>query len=274
MALLISLIQKTVRTQIKRIFFFFGSCFFKNKTLIGFLSLWLQHFEPKSLKQFSNLESLRWLGFLLAQKDRSYSQLAQDVWVLFRTNTKQNGFFVEVGACDPIYLSNSALLEKDYFWNGILIEPNPKMAEKLRLERSSKVAEVAIAPGEEVTLNLASEPEFSVVGDSKVIKNHSFFKSTGTEISVKASTLTDVLQRFDAPKHFDFLSIDIEGGELFALDSLDFAKFRPRLISIEHNHTSNRNLIKAFLESKGYERDPLGSSTSWDDWYIDKNPNA
>jgi hypothetical protein len=44
------------------------------------------------------------------------SQLKQDVLVMFLTNFKQQGYFVEFGACDGIFLSNTYQLEKTYNW--------------------------------------------------------------------------------------------------------------------------------------------------------------
>ncbi len=67
----------------------------------------------------------------------SYSQLKQDIWVLNKLNHKKNGFFVEAGACDGLYLSNTLLLEKEYDWSGICCEPNKQYYEKLLLNRKS-----------------------------------------------------------------------------------------------------------------------------------------
>jgi hypothetical protein len=48
------------------------------------------------------------------------------------------GFFVEVGANQPIEGSQSWHLEQ-CGWRGILVEPQPKLAERLREVRSAKV---------------------------------------------------------------------------------------------------------------------------------------
>jgi len=52
------------------------------------------------------------------------------------------GFFVDVGAHDPVAYSQSYDLEQRG-WNGILVEPLPNMAKRLRAQRKAQVYEVA-----------------------------------------------------------------------------------------------------------------------------------
>ena len=73
---------------------------------------------------------------------------------------KTNGTFVEVGANDGIYVSNTwGLAERG--WNGLMIEPVPDLAAKCALNHKMhpriKVVQTAVAaPGvDEVTLHLA-----------------------------------------------------------------------------------------------------------------------
>lgn len=54
------------------------------------------------------------------------SQLGQDAWVAAATGYKRSGFFVELGAGDGLYLSNTAALEEHLGWTGICIEPVPR----------------------------------------------------------------------------------------------------------------------------------------------------
>jgi len=60
----------------------------------------------------------------------SYSQIGQDLEVLNFYN-KKDGFFIEIGASDGIFLSNTYLLEKDHNWKGICVEPVPSKFELL-----------------------------------------------------------------------------------------------------------------------------------------------
>jgi len=67
---------------------------------------------------------------------RSQAQLFQDLLVLFLLKGKRNGFFVEIGATNGLDLSNTAILERDFQWKGILVEPAKCWHAALRTNRS------------------------------------------------------------------------------------------------------------------------------------------
>ena len=43
-------------------------------------------------------------------------QAEQDKFVLMMLNKKTNGFFLEIGSSDPIYVNNTFVLENSYNW--------------------------------------------------------------------------------------------------------------------------------------------------------------
>ena len=51
----------------------------------------------------------------------SYSQAAQDLFVLKVLNNKTNGTFVEIGSRHPIISNNTYLLENQYNWKGVMV---------------------------------------------------------------------------------------------------------------------------------------------------------
>ena len=53
-------------------------------------------------------------------------QAEQDKFVLNMLKNKKKGFFLEIGSNDPININNSYILEKNYEWNGIMIEYSNK----------------------------------------------------------------------------------------------------------------------------------------------------
>jgi hypothetical protein len=50
----------------------------------------------------------------------------------------ERGYFVEIGANHPQHLSQTFELEQRW-WTGILVEPQPELAEALRGRRSARV---------------------------------------------------------------------------------------------------------------------------------------
>jgi hypothetical protein len=53
---------------------------------------------------------------------RNYSQASQDLFVLMCLNGKSNGTYLEIGASEPIEISNTYLLESEFGWNGTSID--------------------------------------------------------------------------------------------------------------------------------------------------------
>jgi FkbM family methyltransferase len=160
------------------------------------------------------------------------------------------GYFVEVGANDPVALSQTWHLEQQG-WTGVLIEPQPALAQRLRESRKAKVYECACsAPsdsGTRLTLNL-SEP--STIHASL---NPDHFVA-GTDfvgvIEVVVLTLDEILSEAGAPQPIDFVSIDVEGHELQALAGFDLSRWQPRLLLIE-DLAMNTRIHRALL-ARGY----------------------
>jgi len=57
--------------------------------------------------------------------DKCIGQSLQDFFVLKLLNFKRNGYFLEIGSNHPININNSFVLEKEYNWNGLMVEYDP-----------------------------------------------------------------------------------------------------------------------------------------------------
>ncbi len=84
---------------------------------------------------------------------------------------------------------------------------------------------------------------------------------------VETISLNDLLLEHGAPRHVDFLSVDTEGSEFEILNALDFDRWRPRTIAVEHNFTPLREKLFDLLSAQGYRRMWEGFSR-FDDWYV------
>lgn len=89
----------------------------------------------------------------------------------------------------------------------------------------------------------------------------------GTLLKLNTISLNDLLIKYNSPKIIDYLSIDTEGSEYEILKSFNFKKYIFKVITCEHNYTSNREKIYKLLISKGYKRVSKEISNE-DDWYI------
>ena len=200
----------------------------------------------------------------------SKSQNFQDLFVLSELNLKKRGFFVEFGAANGIHCSNSFLLEKNFSWRGILAEPAKTWHKELRRNRPLASIEDACVWKESnllLSFNETEDGNLSTLDFFSGHDSHREFRKHGRKYDVTTISLTDLLDKYSAPRSIDYLSIDTEGSEFEILNSFDFEKYSVSVITCEHNYTPMREKIFDLLTSKGYKRKHQDVS-QWDDWYV------
>ena len=200
----------------------------------------------------------------------SKSQFSQDLFVLNHLNFKENGFFVEFGACDGIRLSNSWLLEKKFKWNGILGEPAKFFHNDLNKNRACFIEFNCISnvSDKKIVFKETKDKELSAALAYSLLDSHKSERYLGKTYDVKTISLNDLLDKYNCPSNFDYLSLDTEGSEFEIIDSLSFNRYLPKVITIEHNYISDkRNKIYNLLIKHGYKR-IFKDISRCDEWYI------
>jgi hypothetical protein len=91
--------------------------------------------KEASNEQLRNDELFKFLGYCIQLAHQSEAQNYQDVWAMWESDGKTQGYFVEFGATDGKTSSNTFMLEKRYGWTGILAEQNPVWHEDLSKNR-------------------------------------------------------------------------------------------------------------------------------------------
>ena len=76
------------------------------------------------------------------------SQLGQDKYLSKSFLNYKKGYFVEIGAHDGVYLSNTHFFEKHMEWNGICVEPSKKSSSLVKNRKNSIVINNCIGPKE------------------------------------------------------------------------------------------------------------------------------
>jgi len=181
------------------------------------------------------------------------------------------GVFVDVGAFEPIRISNSYHFEKNN-WDVYCFEANSNSIPLLKQYRKN-VFNYAIYDKDEdnVEFNVVESngwtAGFSAIELSDEISN--IFKCDNkiiTKITVNQRTLNSLLQtELNNVKNIDILKIDIEGGELKCLHGIDFNAHRPKLILLEN--ITNDKRITDFLNANGYI---LHKQVSYNQFYINR----
>ena len=178
----------------------------------------------------------------------------------------QNGFFVEFGACDGLFVSNTFLLETEFHWAGILCEPARIWHKDLKANRTCHISTFAVGSESEkkiqfteyVSPGLSRSGNRSPTGENGRIKKRYF---------VESITLLDLLEKFNAPKEIDFISIDTEGSELEILQNFNFSKYRISSFAVEHNYGPDQNLVIDLMFKNGYHR-VMQDISRYESWFV------
>jgi len=170
----------------------------------------------------------------------SWAQQWEDVrlWRVFRHRTP--GFYVDVGAMDPVIDSVTKVFY-DHGWHGIDVEPHPAYAAALRAARARDVVEETAADDAKgsVPLHLIVTGDGDDTGLSTTVERHARRHATDgmsvQTIDVRAAPLTELLAGTEAedPATFHFLKIDVEGREAAVLRVMDLDRFRPMVVLLE-----------------------------------------
>jgi FkbM family methyltransferase len=202
---------------------------------------------------------------------KSYSQIGQDINVLEYYNFKKNGYFIDIGASDGINESNTYLLEKEYNWNGICVEPIPFEYNKLIQNRNCICENKAVYNTSNIQVEFTICNISVLSGITQNIDAHNNLidqYGINSVINVNTITLNDLLYKYNSPSFIDYISIDTEGSELEIIKSIDFSKYNFGIIHVEHNFiTHKREQIKNILELNNYK---YVKENKWDDIYVYK----
>lgn len=173
---------------------------------------------------------------------------------------RRDGYFVDVGANDPKAMSQSWQLEQKG-WRGVLVEPQPRLAQKLKEQRQASVFACVCSSPE----NAGKKLKFQVSGIHSSLDLNFFVAGMRKEevIEVPARTLDDILTEAQAPVPIDLLAIDVESHEIEVLNGVTLTRWRPRLIVIEDLAFNTR--LHRYLRSRGYK---WVRRTGLNGWYV------
>lgn len=183
----------------------------------------------------------------------SYSQHNEDLIIDIILGNKNQGFYVDVGANDPIFNSNTKRFY-DRGWSGINIEPGLEAFKKLYEGRPRDInlnIGAGPEPGQMTFYQLSGDDTLSSLNENAAQKMAKIHKLKINKIQINVLPLKEIFKQY-VPENVtvDFLSIDAEGFDLSILKSNDWIQYRPSLIVVEFNY-DYKNILD-FLDLRSY----------------------
>jgi FkbM family methyltransferase len=251
--------QKIIKKIIHQLFDKFDYRILKKEDLIKFrLDDFKKSLKATDIDNIYTNENL--VSFISKNFSKSHSQIFQDLFVYYILK-KEKGIYCEVGALDGKELSNTLYLEQEHGWSGILCEPNKSYQELIKKNRPNSILITEpIFSKEDQEINF-TELEGGRSGINKSSSGETCYK-------LKTTSLNKVLKENLNDKNINYISIDTEGTEYEIIKELDFDKFYPEIITIEHNYEKKkRDQIYSLLKDKNYNR-YFKSISRFEDWYV------
>jgi len=163
---------------------------------------------------------------------QSYSQNREDV-LLNRVFPSERGFYIDVGAADPVELSVTKAFY-DRGWSGVNVEPQPTYFAAIEADRPRDAnlnLIVSDTSGEKTFYEIVDRSGWAT-SDPATADQHRRAGLQVREYKVTAITLAELCSQH-VRGTIDFLKVDVEGAERAVLAGGDFKTYRPRVVVVE-----------------------------------------
>lgn len=175
-----------------------------------------------------------------------------------------DGIYIELGANDGLFSSNTYHLQKQLNWKGMLIEPALDLYFKCKRNRGNhnivlnyacvpfnykdKFVPMIYSGAMTISKNIKNEIQIPLNHAKKGLE---FISNQNKiiEFCAEGKTLNKILIENNFSKKIDFISLDVEGVELEVLKGIDFNTYTFSYMLIE---SRNSKKLEAFLETKSY----------------------
>lgn len=162
----------------------------------------------------------------------SYAQNFEDVMLWRALGHVQNGFYIDVGAQDPI-VDSVSLAFYEQGWRGLHVEPTHHYATLLRQHRADETVLETAVGAEAGIIKFYEIPDSGIsTADEHIAQQHLERGFKVVEINVPCVTLASVFKSCGR-KEVHWLKIDVEGFEEQVLAGWKLSKVRPWIVVVE-----------------------------------------
>ena len=202
------------------------------------------------------------------KKYEFYSQQGEDIFVFrnFLNKKCDDGVFVEVGAYDGVSGSNTKFFEDNLGYKGILIEPQTQFALNIVSKRLKSIYyPFAIHPHENKVKFIGHNAAAGACELMSAAHKSKWFSNDSDTYYISAMPLFTILKSSNIT-YIDFLSIDVEGGELSVLQSIHWSAVEIFIICIELDETqpTKDDSCRKILDINGFVfQHRIGNNDIW-----------
>lgn len=162
----------------------------------------------------------------------SYAQNFEDVMLWRALKNVENGFYIDIGAQDPV-VDSVSLAFYEHGWRGVHVEPVPYYADKIRQARPDEtVIQAAVGHGNTVRRFFEIVDTGLSTGDEHIAQKHRADGLTIHETIIPCLPLCEILDYY-RNREIHWLKIDVEGMEEEVLRSWQPSAVRPWIVVIE-----------------------------------------
>lgn len=217
-------------------------------------------------KQVNNSRYEKSISFC-PNKNQFYSQYNQDRTLencVFKGLKK--GIFMDVGAHDGVDLNNTLFFAVTHGWTGVNIEPIKSVYERLITNRpfciNINCAVSNIDGTAEFICNNGYTEMLSGLKSEYDTRHMCRINDEIQKMGGKSETILIDTKRIETICeenniiHINYLSIDVEGGEMKVLQSINFEKVFIDVIGFENNYPDTQNIPLNYLNQYGYIKLP------------------
>jgi len=171
-------------------------------------------------------------------KMMSYAENHEDVLLDRLFPEERAGFYIDVGANDPVYHSVTKHFS-ERGWRGINVEPGAADYAKLCADRPRDINLNVGVSDREGALTFHESPQRPGWSTFSADRSTVFADQAVEHVkrTVPVTTLASLCARH-APATIDFLKVDVEGHEHAVIAGGDWSRWRPRAVVVEANDTA------------------------------------
>ena len=191
---------------------------------------------------------------------KSYSQKGEDLLLQVYFGEKFKGYYLDIGAFHPKWISNTYLLHKNG-WKGAVVDLDGYKVESFKKDGGASVSAIVAgvvgehAGGQVPVYKFRSRLGWSDLDTLDLATAEEYVKKGRGSYSidyVETISINNILSKLP---NVDFLNIDIEGLDVSVLRSIDLDRYRIEVILFEDHGAKNggHSVGADYLSAKGYE---------------------